>query len=96
MSSALIVAQELDGLGGELVWVLEQEAVIGVGVDDDAGVGDVPRQAVGLRGGKHPIVVAVGDEGWRGRGLVGRLLMTFSISFPRPGLQVRPRKLQLL
>jgi hypothetical protein len=43
------IGEELADFGRELVWVLEEEAVVGVGVDDELGVGDVAGQTCVLR-----------------------------------------------
>jgi hypothetical protein len=47
----LRASQEADHLACELVRVLEEEAVVGVRVDDELGVGDVAGKQVGVYGG---------------------------------------------
>jgi hypothetical protein len=56
------IGEELVDFGRELVWVLEEEAVVGVGANDELGVGDAAVQQVRVDGGHQDVVVAVGNE----------------------------------
>jgi hypothetical protein len=61
-----LLAQERVYLGAELNRVLEEETVAGVGVDAEPGAGEVIGQQVGVLGGDHDVVVAVGHQGGLG------------------------------
>ena len=73
---SLRAGEERERPGDELLVVLEDAAVAGVGVDDQLRVRQALRQVDRVAGGDHPVALAVGDQ----RGLVddrqvgGRLL----------------------
>src|SRR5205823_7188360 len=71
-SRAVSAGEEVKRDGYELLVVLEDPAVAGVGVDDELAARDPAVQVLGEHGGHHPVVVAVRDQcGLGDRGQVG-------------------------
>ena len=83
--------EELQRLGDELLVVLEDGAVAGVGIDGEARVGQAAGHVGGVGAGDHQVVVAVGDEHGLGdvRQIVGGVLAGGSdrLQLGAPGLQ---------
>src|SRR5207248_1815368 len=61
-SRAVSAGEEVKRDGYELLVVLEDPAVAGVGVDDELAARDPAVQVLGEHGGHHPVVVAVRDQ----------------------------------